>query len=187
MSGGKDHDEDDPTPSDFRRALDDVEPIDHGRRRPEPTPRLRPPLPEASTPPVAFELDIRGERVEGLAPGADRRLLAMLRRGQPAPGRRIELHGLHAAEAELELAAELRRAYEAGERCVLVIHGRGLHSEGEAVLKTALPGWLAMPPHGPWIRAFATPGPGFGGAGATCVLLARGRPASPGSSSGRKR
>jgi len=187
VNGGKSHDDDDPTPSDFRRALDDVEPIDQGRRRPEPTPQLQPPWPKASTTPVGFELDCWGERVEGLAPGADRRLLAKLRRGEPAPGRRIELHGLNAAEAERELAHELRRAYEGGERCVLVIHGRGAHSEGEAVLKTALPGWLAMPPHGPWIRAFATPEPRLGGAGATCVLFRRQRPAPPGSPSGGKR
>ena len=60
-------------------------------------------------------------------------------------------------------------------------------SEGGAVLKTALPGWLAKPPHGRWIRGFVTPEAGLGGAGATCVLLARGPQAPQGPPAVRKR
>jgi DNA-nicking Smr family endonuclease len=162
-------------PSDFERAVEDVKPVDRGRLRPEPAPKLpaRPAEPAAER--VVFAIERVGERVEGLAPGADRRLLAKLRRGEPAPDRRIDLHRMDAPSAERALARALARALDAGERCLLVVHGRGLHSEDEPVLKESLPRWLARPPHGPRILAFATAGAGQGGAGATSVLLRRKR------------
>ncbi|MFQ5418592.1 MAG: Smr/MutS family protein, partial [Myxococcota bacterium] len=58
-------------------------------------------------------------------------------------------------------------------RCVLVIHGRGRGSADGPVLKSALPGWLALPPLGASVMAFASAPPGDGGAGATVVLLRR--------------
>ena len=63
---------------------------------------------------------------------------------------------------------------EAG-RCVLVIHGRGRHSETEPILKEALLGWLAEPPVGPLVLAFSNALGGDGGVGATYVLLRRER------------
>jgi DNA-nicking Smr family endonuclease len=56
---------------------------------------------------------------------------------------------------------------------VLVIHGRGRHSESEPVLKDALLEWLAQPPLGPLVLAFASATGGDGGVGATYVLLRR--------------
>jgi DNA-nicking Smr family endonuclease len=56
---------------------------------------------------------------------------------------------------------------------VLVVHGRGLHSPGAPVLKHALPGWLAEPPLGQRVLAFASATPPHGGTGATFVLLRR--------------
>ena len=60
---------------------------------------------------------------------------------------------------------------------MLVIHGRGLHSDAGPTLKAALPGWLAEPPHGASVLAFESAGPGRGGTGATYVLLRPPRPA----------
>ena len=37
------------------------------------------------------------------------------------------------------------QALAAGERCVLVVHGKGLHSADEPVLRNALPKWLGDP------------------------------------------
>jgi len=182
---GDDDDDDEPSDdtdaSEFRRALDGVKPLDRRGLRPEPPPRLRPAPKRGAAPeePVAFAIERAGERVDGLAPGVDRRRLAELRRGTPAPDRRLDLHGLDAAGAERGLRRELARALEAGERCLLVIHGRGRRSEGAPVLKTSLPGWLSAPPHGRRILAFATAPPALGGAGATLVLLRRPRAAKP--------
>ena len=62
-----------------------------------------------------------------------------------------------------------------GGRCVLVIHGRGRHSEAAPVLKEALLGWLAEPPVGSLVLAFSSARGGDGGVGATYVLLRRDR------------
>jgi DNA-nicking Smr family endonuclease len=58
---------------------------------------------------------------------------------------------------------------------VLVVHGRGMRSEAGAVLRDALPAWLAAEPHGPSVLAFAAGEPQRGGA--TYVLLRRRRSA----------
>jgi DNA-nicking Smr family endonuclease len=65
----------------------------------------------------------------------------------------------------------LRSVHAEGGRCVLVIHGRGRHSEGEPVLKEALLEWLAEPPVASLVMAFASASGGDGGVGATYVLL----------------
>ena len=69
----------------------------------------------------------------------------------------------------------LTRVQAEGGRCVLVIHGRGRHSETEPILKEALLGWLAEPPAGPLVMAFTSALGGDGGVGATYVLLRRER------------
>jgi DNA-nicking Smr family endonuclease len=168
MSDGGDGDR-----SEFRRAVRDAKPLARKGRRAEPPPRLAPPARAPEGEPTVFELELAGERIEGRAPGADRRTLARLRQGEPPPERRIDLHGLRAQAAERALAAALQAAWQAGERCLLVVHGRGLHSSGEAVLRERLPAWLAAPPHGARVLGFTSAAPALGGAGATLVLLRR--------------
>jgi DNA-nicking Smr family endonuclease len=123
-----------------------------------------------------FEVVRSGERAEGLAPGVDRKHLLELRRGEKRIRRRVDLHGLTAAEARRELAAELADAHAAGERCVLVIHGRGLRSEGGPVLRDGVVEWLTAPPLAALVLAFASALPRDGGPGASYVLLRRPRP-----------
>ena len=123
-----------------------------------------------------FEVTRNGERSEGLARGIDRAHLVRLRRGEVRVERRIDLHGLTAAEARRELTAELREAFSAGERCALVVHGRGLHSESGPVLKGGVVDWLMAPPLAALLMAFASALPRDGGPGASYVLLRRARP-----------
>jgi len=118
-------------------------------------------------------IDRGGGRIDGAASGFDRQRLVRLRSGDPPPDRELDLHGLRREEARRLLRAELRAALAAGERCLLVIHGRGARSEAGAVLRDALPDWLAEEPHGARVLAFAAAG-GHGG-GATYVLLRRPR------------
>ena len=116
-----------------------------------------------------------GERQEGIAPGTDRALLRRLRNGEIPRDARIDLHGLAAAAARARVHETLARVHGEGSRCVLVIHGRGRHSETEPILKEALLGWLAEPPAGPLVMAFSSALGGDGGVGATYVLLRRER------------
>jgi DNA-nicking Smr family endonuclease len=52
----------------------------------------------------------------------------------PGPQAKIDLHGCTAREAELKTEAFVRTACKKGLRTIRVITGKGLHSEGEAVL-----------------------------------------------------
>jgi DNA-nicking Smr family endonuclease len=68
----------------------------------------------------------------------------------------------------------LREARNQGKRCVLVVHGRGLHSKDQLpVLKDALRNWLASARFGRHVLAFASARQVDGGAGAIYVLLRR--------------
>jgi DNA-nicking Smr family endonuclease len=121
----------------------------------------------------AFAVERFGERAEGLAAGIDRKHLVRLRRGEVPVDLRVDLLGLVAKEARRRLAAELERAQAAGLRCVLVVHGRGLHSEGPAVLREGVAEWLGAAPLAGRVMAFASARPEDGGSGATYVLLRR--------------
>jgi DNA-nicking Smr family endonuclease len=121
-----------------------------------------------------FELEVRAAgAVDGWAAGFDRRRLRELRRGEIEPDVEIDLHGMTRAAARAELVAALRDAISAGQRCLLVVHGRGTRSTAGPVLRDALPGWLAEAPHGASVLAFAAGESQRGGA--TYVLLRRSR------------
>lgn len=158
----------------FEQAMRDVQPLGEGSdtppvRRPHRTrrPGTAGPAPQGAR----FEVEVLGERLRGHRPGFDPRQLRRLERGEPPPELTVDLHGFPSAEARGVLRDALRRARRAGASTVRVIHGRGLRSEAGPVLKTALPSWLAEPPLGAWILAFASAPPQLGGTGATLVLL----------------
>jgi DNA-nicking Smr family endonuclease len=125
-----------------------------------------------------FDISDSDEHVEGLAEGIDRRLLRRLRAGEFAYQAHLDLHGLTATQARAEVDAFLRRAHQAGLRCVLIVHGRGHNSKDQIpVLKQRVVSWLAR---GQWARlvmAFANARACDGGAGALYVLLRRDRKA----------
>ena len=89
----------------------------------------------------------------------------------------VDLHG-YGADAAKEIFEEfLKRAVFAGKKGVLVIHGRGLCSPAEPVLKKKVEEWLTRGPWRKWVVAYSSARIYDGGAGATYVLL-RGRPVS---------
>lgn len=153
----------------FEQAMAGVRPLGDRRRRA--VHRRDAGEPAEAHQPVAFEIERWVEEVTGLAPGVDSRLLADLRRGRPPAERTADLHGLSRDEARDRVRRFLRRALDAGCRCVLIVHGRGLRSDSTPVIKAALPEWLAAPPHGERVEAFTTAPPNLGGPGATLVLL----------------
>ena len=118
-------------------------------------------------------VEVSGDLVTARPEDVSRAILAKLRAAEADPDREIDLHGLAAHDARRRLSRALREAQEAGERCVLVVHGRGLHSESRAVLRDALPGWLQEAPQSELVLAFATAPRALGGPGATLVWIRR--------------
>ena len=125
-----------------------------------------------------FDVADTVECVEGAVAGLDRRVLRRLRAGDFAVQSHIDLHGMTASEARDAVDRYLTRAHHYGQRCVLIVHGRGRNSKDQVpVLKQRLTAWLAR---GTWARlvlAFASARACDGGAGALYVLLRRQRQA----------
>ncbi|MBX3027730.1 Smr/MutS family protein [bacterium] len=128
----------------------------------------------------SFDLANSIEFIEGAANGVDRRLVRRLRAGDFAYQSHLDLHGMTAEEARGAVDRFLKSAQQQGQRCVLIVHGRGLNSKDQVpVLKTRLATWLAR---GSWARlvlAFTSARPCDGGAGALYVLLRRQRKTGP--------
>ena len=95
----------------------------------------------------------------------------LLREGRFAVKRTLILRGLFVEEALLALEEFFREAILNQDRCVLVIHGRGLSSKKGPVLKPLVKNWLRRGPFRRYVLAFTSARPCDGGAGATYVLL----------------
>ena len=121
-----------------------------------------------------FDLSDGDEFIEGRAAGVSLEIVRKLRRGEFAVQGHVDLHGLTREEAKREVETFLRASRNGGKRCVLVVHGRGLHSKDQLpVLKDALRTWLSTARFSRHVLAFATARPADGGAGAIYVLLRR--------------
>jgi DNA-nicking Smr family endonuclease len=121
-----------------------------------------------------FDVTDSDEFIEGCVAGFDRAIVRRLRRGEYAVQGHYDLHGLTKDEAKVAAERFLRDARTAGKRCVVLVHGRGLHSKDQMpVLKEALKRWLSTARFGKHVLAFATARPQDGGAGAVYVLLRR--------------
>lgn len=138
----------------------------------KPTPRVRE---ESESEEQSFQIVTSGERVEGVAVGVDRAWLRRLRAGDVRVESRVDLHGLNARSAHVAVRRALERAHADGRRCVLIVHGRGLHSPEGPVLRAFLLRWLTESRVAPIVMAFASARPRDGGEGATYVLLRRSR------------
>ncbi len=89
----------------------------------------------------------------------------------------VDLHGLLVKDAKEVFEKFLKWAVTAGKTGVLIIHGRGLSSPSEPVLKKKVEEWLTRGSWRKWVAAYSSARICDGGAGATYVLL-RPRPAS---------
>jgi DNA-nicking Smr family endonuclease len=125
-----------------------------------------------------FDIADSIELVEGAVAGLDRRLVRRLRAGDFAYQSFLDLHGMTAEEARVAVDRFLAAAHRKGQRCVLIVHGRGLNSKDHVpVLKHRVVTWLAR---GAWARlvlAFTSARVCDGGGGALYVLLRRRRDA----------
>lgn len=115
-----------------------------------------------------------GETWSARADGVDARVSRKLRAGHLPVEAELDLHGLTRAPAVAALDRFLAEARRVGQRCLLVIHGRGLHSGAEgAALREVVRAALLTGNHAGVVLACGTAPPARGGAGATLVLLRR--------------
>jgi DNA-nicking Smr family endonuclease len=157
---------------DFARAMADVAPLPHDPRgeRVRVTPHVSAPRAAAAAPKSSLHQQDSDETEAAtfVAPGVDRRELRRLKRGDYAAADRLDLHGLMATEALGRVKQFLERSRH-HHRCVCIVHGRGLHSEGNvAILKTRVRACLRE--HRA-VLAYADAPRSDGGAGAVYVLL----------------
>ena len=99
-----------------------------------------------------------------------------LHRGDFSIQAHIDLHGMGVEQAKGAFEEFLSGSITSGKRAILVIHGRGLSSPGEPVLKNKVRDWLTRSHWRKWVIAFSSAQCYDGGAGATYILLRR-RPA----------
>jgi DNA-nicking Smr family endonuclease len=165
----------------FRDAVADVEPLEPRPRRvlarsgAAPIPRQtrrdeRAALAESLSGPVSVEDALEsGEEMTFLREGYPGATLRRLRRGHWVVQASLDLHGMNRVEAELAVREFLRRCTARGQRCVRIVHGRGLGSPNrEPVLKAKLRKWL---PRCAEVVAASQAPRAHGGSGAALVLL----------------
>ena len=110
-----------------------------------------------------------GDEAAWLKPGMAPKVLKDLRRGRWVVQNQLDLHGMQRDEARQAVAAFLAECLAHDERCVRIVHGKGLGSPGRIpVLKRLVLGWLAQRQE---VLAYCQARTIEGGAGAVVVLL----------------
>ena len=131
----------------------------HAARSKKPRPSLpsyQPPAPPSSAVPPLATIEPKIKR--------------SLRRGRDGIEARLDLHGFREVEAHDRLHAFLRDSQMSGKKLVLVITGKG-KSNGEGVLKRAVPRWLSEPAMRSVVIGFEGAALHHGGSGALYVRL----------------
>lgn len=113
----------------------------------------------------------------------DRKTAERLRKGQIPIEARLDLHGMNQGQAYAMLCDFIQNAVARGQRCVLVITGKGktgsqaadLFETKPGILKQKLPEWLQEPSVKPLILKHELAKPNHGGDGARYILLRRNR------------
>ncbi len=111
------------------------------------------------------------EYIEGTGYRVPPGITRELHRGTFSIQAHIDLHGMTVPVAREAVNAFLQDAVQRGFSAVLIVHGRGLSSAAEPVLKTGLVRWLTTGTRRKSVKADASAPPCDGGAGATYVLL----------------
>lgn len=123
---------------------------------------------------IRFEVSDDGTHLEGRRADVPPQLLRTLRRGALPVDSRLDLHGMKAEEARGAVEAWLSTMRQRGDRCGLLICGKGLNSPGGVgVLRGEVGAWLSQGRAREHVAAFATAHDDDGGAGAVYVALRR--------------
>jgi DNA-nicking Smr family endonuclease len=113
------------------------------------------------------------EYMEGVGYPAPPNITQRLHRGEFAVQAHLDLHGLTVEAAREVFDAFMKESVQSGRGAVLIIHGRGLSSAAEPVLKTRVSQWLSSGPWRKWVVAYTSARMCDGGSGASYVLLRR--------------
>lgn len=124
-----------------------------------------------------FRISDTPEYIEGTGYHVNPEIAKRLHRGDYSIQAYIDLHGFIVEDAKDVLEKFLKWAVTTGKQGVLIVHGRGLSSPSEPVLKKKVVEWLTRSPWRKWVVAYSSARICDGGAGATYVLL-RQRPIS---------
>lgn len=125
-------------------------------------------------PTSALTVEGDGQRYAARSQGVSRAQISQLRAGKVHVEETLDLHG-DTVERGVQRLREFLAAASRLRRCVLVIHGKGLHSDApgllaQAPLREAVLEQLLGPMSG-LVHAFSTAAPADGGEGATYILL----------------
>ena len=113
--------------------------------------------------------EAKGSDSDFVAHGVDRREIRKLKKGEYIVRDRRDLHGMTGADALASVKPFIENSRHAHHRCVCIIHGRGLHSEGnQPILKTRVREYLRSHRS---VLAYADAPVSDGGSGAVYVLL----------------
>lgn len=119
-----------------------------------------------------FDVRFSDRHIRGRSEGVSRETVAKLERGEFAVRSHVDLHGMALDDARKAVDEFLAERQRRGDRCVLVITGKGRNSRHQVgVLREGIPEWLARGPSARRLLAFATARPCDGGEGAFYVLL----------------
>lgn len=118
-----------------------------------------------------FNVSDTPEYIEGTGYHVHPEIARRLHKGDFSIQAFVDLHGLTVGEAKEVFDKFLKWATTTGKQGLLVIHGRGLSSPSEPVLKRNVIEWLTKGPWRKWVLAFSSARKCDGGAGATYVLL----------------
>jgi len=118
-----------------------------------------------------FAISNTPEYMEGTGHDIHPEFARRLHQGDFSIQAHIDLHGFGVTEAREVFENFLKGAVTSGKRAVLIIHGRGLSSPGEPILKNKVTEWLTRGHWRKWVIAYASAQSYDGGTGATYVLL----------------
>jgi DNA-nicking Smr family endonuclease len=169
----------------FAEAMDGVLRMDREHLEGEPP---GPPVPSQETPKeendveqlrrlvdcgCGFMVSDTPEYMEGVGYRAPPGITNRLHRGDFSVQAHLDLHGLTAEAAREAFDVFMKESVLTGKSTVLIIHGRGLSSRGDPVLKTKVAQWLSSGCWRKWVVAFTSARMCDGGSGASYVLLRR--------------
>ena len=118
-----------------------------------------------------FVIAQTAEYMEGAQARTHPEITRLLHGGHFSIQDHIDLHGLNITDAKKCFDNFMQNALITQKKGVLVIHGRGLSSPVEPVLKNKVFQWLSSGSWRKWVVAFTSARACDGGAGATYVLL----------------
>lgn len=111
------------------------------------------------------------EYMEGINAKAHPEITRLLHNGHFTIQDHIDLHGLNVKDAKKQFDNFMKKSLSTRKKGLLIVHGRGLSSPVEPVLKKRVYQWLSTGIWRKWVVAFTSARACDGGAGATYVLL----------------